>query len=1467
MKATEAANNPAKQFEEAILSRKQYLDTARDHYLTALAGLSGGKQEQPKISPCSDSSLLLEDNVCNLAVEAEQASTTPGHGLEKTFSEMDVQMLYPNGVLKASEKDLEAVKLQFNKSLARNTKSQITEMICKLGILGKEIDTIDAADSKTTRTASIDPDNAMESLRKTVVESSSIHRMVESLKAKLDNLKKEHAGLSDVDVGAESAARNLNFRFFRSKPENEGCFAKKDKASQTSEEVTQDKEVNDLKIKARGLKREHDAAKFSKNVEKRPKIMPDVDEAKERIVSSADLVKSFPEGIHPACVSTSESSARFMISEDELESSSQQVGKSAKLDRGTSVAAKEGVEGEKCDYASEFSIRDFVFAARNRDISLNWPFSQKNLQLCLKHGVKNVLPSFQPLDSPRDSSMNCLAENILRSEESNVRLSMFNNHIAPDTILQLDHSWNQDLAEGYRDSDSFRTGGERDLVFKTVATANSQSEVGSVSTSNLPLSEVSDEREAVGSAANNKTNSSASQLSSKKCKVAVKIRVNSKRNTPEDITSPCTGPPETISSKICPVCETFSSSSNTTLNAHIDQCLSSQSPPIWMKSSKLIKPRIKPRKIRLMTDICATAPCCTLEDLDRRNGTNWAANADLPLEEADVPSERRCPGVSSRYLKQNADDGSVYIDSSGRKIRILSKFNSTSPSFSKAREDQRPKKQSRKAKRSKFFSPNRKRCLAKHLKYLKATRQRKRSFSSKTKGPSVEACGLQDAVREVGGEKQPASFVKRVQVQEQNHPGDPGGITKLSRCEVQATKDSLIGNDQVGNAEVGPRWTPVKKHIDLPKISVSFTQSNLTTPAISPVWVDRRSDGSCREKMLGGRSLRGAVRENRDALQVSLKSGATLSNRNIAVESTPNSSDSAVVPAPPLEREADIQPNVLPNAVISFSTSRGLLRSCRAGPSKGMRPRNPKAMISPNRSCARGCQSNSEKIGPALENSRDCHEDEEAEAWSTDTSEQFDATIDHPKSTRISDSLGRSNMVKVRQKRALEYGQNGDTNRDNELADDTRGCVSSAMTGLHNETEFIASVSSSSLAIGVNKTSLRTTFNPELEKVVDVSQSKLLQCSDKFQSPLFRAEASGNLSQPGLNDECEMLCGNLADSQRLELKTGDYILNFGHGGFSPEVDPMLIIPGPPGSDLPSFSDMGSEDDNYELGRRQEVDGDLSESPFSATSTISNLGRNRTDDVTVNEQKSFGVSLSVPDNVYPVWLGASCGPFPGISTVSSRITAPESERVTRVNSSANDVIDLQCCPQIEEITQSTMTSQESQLLGWRPTFSKSFSGGNHTYSALDGNSIVVNDRNAVLSSSNYHRENSVNSADPFSRTGDCDSISPSALTLRLMGKDLKVSNQIDTDLSRSQAAINGDMNKLVKRSWEPQSPTFLRPLPHVQDHPQFLPVRHFDVESSNVMHSFGSHNQSSGGMYLNERMHAGFSVLGAGPFRR
>ncbi|KAM0018358.1 hypothetical protein Hdeb2414_s0026g00673241 [Helianthus debilis subsp. tardiflorus] len=96
------------------------------------------------------------------------------------------------------------------------------------------------------------------------------------------------------------------------------------------------------------------------------------------------------------------------------------------------------------------------------------------------------------------------------------------------------------------------------------------------------------------------------------------------------------------SSNICPVCKVFSSSSNTTLNAHIDRCLSGESTTMkWTADSEVvIKHRIKPRKMRLMADIYKSAAHCTVEELDARNGTCWANNSGFPDHEIEFQGEQ-----------------------------------------------------------------------------------------------------------------------------------------------------------------------------------------------------------------------------------------------------------------------------------------------------------------------------------------------------------------------------------------------------------------------------------------------------------------------------------------------------------------------------------------------------------------------------------------------------------------------------------------------------------------------------------------------------------------------------------------------------------------------------------------------------------------------------------------------------------
>ncbi|KAF5465189.1 hypothetical protein F2P56_015218 [Juglans regia] len=46
-----------------------------------------------------------------------------------------------------------------------------------------------------------------------------------------------------------------------------------------------------------------------------------------------------------------------------------------------------------------FSIRQYALASRQNDIYCSWPFPEKYLQICFKHGIHNVLPPFEPRGS------------------------------------------------------------------------------------------------------------------------------------------------------------------------------------------------------------------------------------------------------------------------------------------------------------------------------------------------------------------------------------------------------------------------------------------------------------------------------------------------------------------------------------------------------------------------------------------------------------------------------------------------------------------------------------------------------------------------------------------------------------------------------------------------------------------------------------------------------------------------------------------------------------------------------------------------------------------------------------------------------------------------------------------------------------------------------------------------------------
>lgn len=398
-----------------------------------------------------------------------------------------------------------------------------------------------------------------------------------------------------------------------------------------------------------------------------------------------------------------------------------------------------------------FPGRDYVFTSRSKDIKTNWPFSQKNLQLCLKHGVKDVLPPFQPLDAVRNQRFRrCTVENEDVIPNNNIIIdgepSGPDHH---DYVDVLDSIHNTQLLNKKLADDNTITScrsGENDFPSTTTSVCQSEIEDHSVPTNrstSSPLqtdTSLEAEPEPAGPRLSHKTQTTT-RTSAKKCRLIVKFGSHSDRSSTEDIASNCTNLSETMASKICPVCKTFSSSSNTTLNAHIDQCLSVESTPKWTVDSKLTRHRIKPRKTKLMVDIYATAKKCTLEDLDRRNGSNWATVSSLSIQQSDkseipveVTKQQVSPAPSDHHT--SVDVGAVYIDANGIKLRILSKSDDA-PSVSKVIEHLRPRKPMKGVKGSKFVSTRKKKRRAyKYNKYLKLA-QSKKLLSTKSRSSQV----------------------------------------------------------------------------------------------------------------------------------------------------------------------------------------------------------------------------------------------------------------------------------------------------------------------------------------------------------------------------------------------------------------------------------------------------------------------------------------------------------------------------------------------------------------------------------------------------------------------------------------------------------------------------------------------------------------------------------------------------------
>ncbi|KAM0932331.1 hypothetical protein DsansV1_C46g0241671 [Dioscorea sansibarensis] len=363
-----------------------------------------------------------------------------------------------------------------------------------------------------------------------------------------------------------------------------------------------------------------------------------------------------------------------------------------------------------------FSIRDYVFNLRNEDIKKNWPFPQKFLQVCLKHDVKDLLPPFESHCSVRAKC--CNNDNIVVSSED---ANNINQTLCLSSINQLvveNLSEKETMAVEKVDIlDGKLIDGEAEIL--TTIISHDQVVCKSDRTSENRLEDTSEREVAVSSPVVEVPNISR-QRAEKKRKLIVKLSPMPQSSRAEDMGTASASVSDLMASKVCPVCKTFASSSNTTLNAHIDQCLSEESNAKLVVTNSL-KVQVKPRKKKLMMEIYNTAPLCTLLDLDKRNGTNWASDLSLVAPSSNVSCEIKRPKLSPGFIDKGNNEGAVYVDSNGIKIRILSKF------------DDAPSTMSGKGFKKKHLK-------AKYLQYLKVNTPKKKL--SKRQSSSEGDCHL-----------------------------------------------------------------------------------------------------------------------------------------------------------------------------------------------------------------------------------------------------------------------------------------------------------------------------------------------------------------------------------------------------------------------------------------------------------------------------------------------------------------------------------------------------------------------------------------------------------------------------------------------------------------------------------------------------------------------------------------------------
>lgn len=397
IKATEAARNQTKQFEEknigdpagTTFAWKEDLEIAREQYMSAISELDAAKLELRKIRQNCDASLDAKVAAFKQAAEAEDAMkanmersgelskeiSAAQESIEqvqlaaeqarqeqaKIFAKKDDQKQSHKAKLEESAMSLHALKKEFDPEVTRNLDAQLTATVTEIGALQKDMENVKASDLDSVRTVTSELDDAKDSLQKVAEEKSLLGSLLDSLKLELEKMKKEHSEVREKEAETESIAGSLHVKLRKLKSELEGCFAEETKARGASDDMISalhqlsletenaQREAEEMKLKAEELKKEAEAIRIElEEADSTLKVaLDEAEEAKAAELRALDQIKILSERTTAARASTSESGANIRISKDELESLSRKVEESDTLAEMKVAAAMAQVEAVK----------------------------------------------------------------------------------------------------------------------------------------------------------------------------------------------------------------------------------------------------------------------------------------------------------------------------------------------------------------------------------------------------------------------------------------------------------------------------------------------------------------------------------------------------------------------------------------------------------------------------------------------------------------------------------------------------------------------------------------------------------------------------------------------------------------------------------------------------------------------------------------------------------------------------------------------------------------------------------------------------------------------------------------------------------------------------------------------------------------------------------------------------------------